>query len=196
MLRRLVLAIVFVSCGVAAGLVLAGRMRTADEVVAVPQASRPAAPQAAAAPATVPAGLPDFSAVAARAVHAVTNIASETVVQTPNSPFASDPFFQYFFGDQGDVFGYRNRIQSSLGSGVVVSPDGYILTNSHVVGDRRARITTTFADKREVKAEIVGVDEMTDIALVKVDARNLPTLPWGDSSKLKVADWVLAIGNP
>ncbi|MGE5815385.1 MAG: trypsin-like peptidase domain-containing protein [Acidobacteriota bacterium] len=197
MLKRLFLALIFIVCGVAAGLVLAGRMRSADVAVALPQAPRAsAATQSGTAP-PVPASLPDFTGVAARAVNAVTNIASETVVRTPNSPFASDPFFQYFFGDRGDeMFGYRNRVESSLGSGVVVSPDGYILTNSHVVGDLRARITTTFADKREVKAEIVGVDELTDIALIKVAAHNLPTMPWGDSSKLKVADWVLAIGNP
>lgn len=197
MFKRVVLAVIFVVCGVAAGLVLAGRMRSADEALAVPQSAKPSAAIQPAAPPPMPASLPDFTGVAARAVNAVTNIASETVVRTPNSPFANDPFFQYFFGDRGDeMFGYRNRVESSLGSGVVVSPDGYILTNSHVVGDLQARITTTFADKREVKAEIVGVDEMTDIALIKVAAHNLPTMPWGDSSKLKVADWVLAIGNP
>jgi Do/DeqQ family serine protease len=203
MLRKLFLAIVFVTCGVAAGLVLAGRMRSADEA----RAARPpaqAAPTAAAASQTaavapaaaLPASLPDFSGVAAHAVGAVTNIASEQVVRTPNSPFASDPFFRHFFGDDNDIFGYRNRIESSLGSGVIVSPDGYILTNSHVVGNLRARITTSFADKRELRAQIVGVDELTDIALLKVDARGLPVIPWGDSSKLKVAEWVLAIGNP
>lgn len=195
-MRKFFLALVLLSCGVMAGLVVAGRMRSADEAAAVTQPSRPAAGRPQAAPPALPAGLPDFTTVAARAVDAVTNIASETVVQTPNSPFANDPFFNYFFGDRGDVFGYRNRIESSLGSGVIVSGDGYILTNAHVVGDLRARITTTFADKREVKADIVGVDEMTDIALLKVDARDLPTMPWGDSSKLKVAEWVLAVGNP
>jgi Do/DeqQ family serine protease len=198
-MRKLVLALVFITCGVAAGLVLAGRMRSADDVLAVPQApaaTQPGTVGAAPAAAAVAAGLPDFSAVAARAVNAVTNIASEQVVRERNSPFANDPFFRQFFGDDSDIFGYRNRIESSLGSGVIVSKDGYILTNSHVVGNLRARITTTFADKREVKAEIVGVDELTDIALLKVDARDLPTLEWGDSSKLKVAEWVLAIGNP
>jgi serine protease Do len=198
MYRRLLLAIVFIGCGLAAGLVLAGRMRSADEVDALPQARPPATQPAPTVPPQMPAGLPDFTGVAAHSVNAVTNIASETVVRTPNSPWANDPFFQYFFGDRGDseMFGYRNRVESSLGSGVVVSPDGYILTNSHVVGDLQARITTTFADKREVKAQIVGVDELTDIALIKVNAQNLATLPWGDSSKLKVAEWVLAIGNP
>jgi Do/DeqQ family serine protease len=201
MFKRIFLAIVFITCGVAAGLVLAGRMRSADEALASRGALQPQRPAAAsqagdARSPGVPSGLPDFSNVASRAVNAVTNIASEQVVRAPNSPFATDPFFRQFFGDDSDIFGYRNRIESSLGSGVVVSADGYILTNAHVIGGLRARITTTFADKREVRAEIVGVDELTDIALLKVNARDLPTVPWGDSSRLKVAEWVLAIGNP
>jgi Do/DeqQ family serine protease len=205
MFRKLFLAIVFITCGVAAGLVLAGRMRSTDEAAArtatQPQRVPAASPQAAGAPANaaVAGTLPDFSAVAARAVGAVANIASESVVATPNSPFASDPFFRHFFGND-DVFGYRNRIESSLGSGVIVSQDGYILTNAHVVRNpqarQQARITTTFSDNREVRAEVVGLDELTDLALLKVDARDLPTLPWGDSSKLRVAEWVIAVGNP
>jgi serine protease Do len=120
-----------------------------------------------------------------------------------NSPFANDPFFQYFFGSPDEFFG-SGRAESSLGSGVVVSPDGYILTNHHVVAGESGQIasrqlpdiTVALSDKRELKAEIVGVDPATDLALLKVNARNLPTMPWGDSSKLKVAEWVLAIGNP
>jgi serine protease Do len=78
----------------------------------------------------------------------------------------------------------------------VVSPDGYLLTNNHVVGDAGAEVSVVLGDKREVAAKIVGIDEWTDIAVLKIDVRNLPVLPWGDSSKLKVAEWVLAIGNP
>jgi Do/DeqQ family serine protease len=126
----------------------------------------------------------------------VMNIASQTVVRQPNSPFASDPLFRYFFGDRDEMYGGRSRIAQSLGSGVVVSSDGYILTNNHVVGDARAQVSVVLPDKRELRAKIVGVDEMTDIALLKIDARGLAVLPWGDSSKLKVAEWVLAIGNP
>jgi S1-C subfamily serine protease len=118
-------------------------------------------------------------------VQAVTNISSQQVVRAPASPFANDPFFRRFLGDADDMFGYRNRIQSSLGSGVIVSPDGYVLTNTHVVGDRRAQITITFLDNREMTADVVGLDELTDLALLKVDAQNLPTMPWGDSSQLK-----------
>jgi serine protease Do len=135
-------------------------------------------------------------------VPAVTNISSLQVVRR-NSPFANDPFFQYFFGGE-DLFGSRRGVQSSLGSGVVVSSDGYILTNNHVVAGESGRInirslpeiTIALADKRELRAEIVGVDPATDLALLKVDVKGLPTIPWGDSSKLKVAEWVLAIGNP
>jgi serine protease Do len=79
---------------------------------------------------------------------------------------------------------------------VVVSNDGYILTNNHVVGNERAEVTVVLPDKRELRAKIIGVDEATDIALLKIPASNLPALPWGDSSKLRVAEWVLAIGNP
>ena len=118
-------------------------------------------------------------------------------MQRQNSPFANDPFFQYFFGN-GDMFGERNRRELSLGSGVIVSADGYVLTNNHVIGQqgRGTVVTVSLADKREVRAQVVGVDDWTDIALLKLELRNLPVIPWGDSSKLKVAEWVLAIGNP
>jgi serine protease Do len=120
-------------------------------------------------------------------------------VRRPNSPFANDPFFSYFFGDQ-DVFGSRDRRSLSLGSGVVVSADGYIVTNNHVVAeDRRAtmrEVTVALADKREVHGTIVGTDAATDIALLKIDVKGLAVVPWGDSGRLQVGEWVLAIGSP
>ena len=125
----------------------------------------------------------------------MTNISSTAGRPRPNSPFENDPFFRYFFGDD-DPFGNRERRAQSLGSGVIVSTDGYILTNNHVVGDVGAQVSVVLGDKRELQAKIIGVDEWTDIAVLKIDARNLPVLPWGDSSKLKVAEWVLAVGNP
>ena len=100
----------------------------------------------------------------------MTNISSTQVVRTPNSPFANDPFFRYFFGDDSP-FGYRDRLQQSLGSGVIVSTDGYILTNNHVVGDARAEVSVTLPDKRELRAKIVGIDEATDIAVLKIEAQ-------------------------
>ncbi len=130
-------------------------------------------------------------------MNAVTNISSLQPLRRPNSPFSNDPFFQYFFGDM-EGFGDRGRRELSLGSGVVVSPDGYILTNVHVLGTlgRGTEVRVALADKRELRAQVVGADQATDIALVKIDARNLPVIPWGDSGRLKVAEWVLAIGNP
>jgi serine protease Do len=198
MLRRLALALIFVSSGFVAGMVITGHMRSADESAAAPVPSGAAAAGALPrpAPAVTNSGMPDLSSVASRAVPSVMNITSTQIVRTPNSPFATDPLFRYFFGERDDAFGSHNSISKSLGSGVIVSPDGYILTNNHVVGDARAQVSIVMPDKRELKAKIVGTDEWTDIALLKIDAHGLPVLPWGDSSKLRVAQWVLAIGNP
>jgi serine protease Do len=141
----------------------------------------------------VPGSLPDLSSIAQKAIASVPNISSTQIVRRPASPFADDPFFRFFFGDQ-DI--WRDRREQSLGSGVVVSSDGYVLTNNHVVLGGQAEVTVILPDKRELRATIVGVDEATDLAVLKIDARNLPAIPWGDSSRLKVAEWVLAIGNP
>jgi Do/DeqQ family serine protease len=195
-MRRIVLAFLFVTSGFVAGMVLTGRMRSAEEARAEMRAV--ASQQGGAVPASpaVAGGLPDLSAVAGRAILSVMNITSLQMVRAQNSPFASDPLFRYFFGDREDVLGPRSRVSQSLGSGVVVSSDGYVMTNKHVVGDAGARVSIVMPDKRELPAKIVGVDEYTDIAVLKIEARGLPVLPWGDSSKLKVAEWVLAIGNP
>jgi Do/DeqQ family serine protease len=192
MVRRIVLAIIFVSCGFAAGMVLTGRMRSAEEARAGAVATT-AQPAGVAQPAI--GGLPDLSAIASRAIPSVMNISSLNVVRQPNSPMMSDPLFRYFFGDREEMYG-RNRVAQSLGSAVVVSNDGYIMTNNHVVGSPNAQVSVVMPDRRELKARIIGVDEWTDLALLKIEARGLPVLPWGDSSKLKVAEWVLAIGNP
>jgi S1-C subfamily serine protease len=193
--KRISIALVFLFAGLAAGIVLTGRMRTDDLAVAQPPAAPPPAPLEAqrSAPATAVAG-PDFTRVAEQAVRAVANISSVQVVRQRASPFFYDPFFEQFFGDSG--YG-RERYASSLGSGVIVSPDGYVVTNNHVLGEGRIdRVTVSFADRRELEAEIIGVDTWTDLALLKVNLRNLPVVAWGDSSRLKVAEWVMAIGNP
>ena len=194
-MRRLAISATLVLVGLTAGLVVSGRMRATVDAVASDQATgapRPARPDAA----PVVAGGPDFTRVAEQTTGAVTNIASLQRVQRSASPFSNDPFFQYFFGDADEMFGSRNRYESSLGSGVVISADGYVLTNSHVVGEGEVEVTVGLADKRELRAKVIGVDPSTDLALLKVDARGLAAIPWGDSSKLKVAEWVLAIGNP
>ena len=203
-MRKLLLSCVLLLAGFTAGLVLTGRMRTATDsqadTAALPEP--PAAPQtravAGASMPPSPLGGPDFTRIAGQAVRGVANISSIQVVRRSRSPLADDPFFQYFFGDQ-DVFGSRDRRSLSLGSGVVVSPDGYVVTNSHVVGEdiRRIReVTLALADKREVRGRVIGTDPTTDIALVKIDVAGLPAVRWGDSSQLQVGEWVLAIGSP
>ena len=193
-MRRFAVSATLVLVGLAVGLVVSGRMRATDDAGAEEQttaAARGVRPD----PAPVAAG-PDFTRIAEQTTGAVTNIASLQKVQRSASPFSNDPFFQYFFGDADEMFGSRNRYESSLGSGVVISSDGYVLTNSHVVGEGEVEVTVGLADKRELRAKVIGVDPSTDLALLKVDARGLAAIPWGDSSKLKVAEWVLAIGNP
>jgi Do/DeqQ family serine protease len=197
-MKRLLFVILAISVGFAAGLVVTGRLHIAETSSAAPAAGDQArAGTGQPAPAARPmAGLPDFTEVAAGTVGAVTNISSQQVARTSSSPFANDPFFRYFFGDEAEMFGGRDRRETSLGSGVIVSSDGYVLTNNHVVGDNTAEITVALADKREMRARVIGTDPLTDIALLKVAATGLPVIPWGDSAKLRVAEWVLAIGNP
>jgi Do/DeqQ family serine protease len=200
MTRRVTVLVLLVLAGFAAGLVISGRMRLTEETLARPAAPPPpAAPEAATpgpvgSPPPAPAALPDFSDVAARTVDAVTNISVAQVRRAPLSPFADHPFFRDFFGD--DL--YSERRGQSAGSGVIVTADGYVLTNNHVVGEnvRIAGITVILGDRRERQAKLVAVDPMTDLALLRIEGRGLPTIPWGDSSRLRVAEWVLAIGSP
>ena len=195
MFKRISIALIFLTAGLVAGLVRSGRMHV-DEV-AVAQPSEPAeAAIEQQRPVAAPASSgPDFTRVAEQAVGAVANISSVQVVRQRQSPFFYDPFFEQFFGDSG--FGARDRYASSLGSGVVVSADGYVVTNNHVLGEGRIdKVTVSLADRRELSARIVGVDTWTDLALLKVDASNLPVIPWGNSSQLRIAEWVMAIGNP
>lgn len=141
-----------------------------------------------------------FAPVVKEVLPNVVNISSSKVVRTPNQMpegMQSDPFFQQFFG-QG--FGSRSEIpkerrEQSLGSGVIVSPEGYVLTNNHVV-DGATDVRVTLSDKRELKAQIVGTDPKTDVAVLKLDGSNFPAITLGDSSKVQVGDYALAIGDP
>ena len=196
--NSIILGSVLFLSGLAGGIVLTGRLQTQTESLAsvVPMTEETGI--ANLQPRTTPsipsvAGTSAFTEVAESTVAAVTNISSRQVVQR-RSVFNNDPFFQYFFGDSPGFSGYQER--PSLGSGVIVREDGYILTNAHVVGSQTAGITVTLADNREFQADLVGRDESTDIALLKIDADDLPTIPWGDSSSLRIAEWVLAVGNP
>ena len=206
MFQRLTLSLTLIVAGFVAGLVVTGRMRTATDSNA---AERPRAAanepgqRAAAAPSNAApvqsggfaGGGPDFTRVAGQAVKGVANISSLQVVRTRNSPFPNDPFFRYFFGDD-EQFGSRDRRSMSLGTGVIISPDGYVVTNNHVVGDNVREITIALPDKREIKGKVIGTDPATDIALLKIPVTGLPVIAWGDSGQLKVGEWVLAIGSP
>src|SRR5262249_9983341 len=137
----------------------------------------------------------DFTKVAGQAVKGVANISSLQVVQQRRASPLDDPFFSYFFGNQ-DLFGPRTRQATTLGSGVIISSDGYIVTNNHVVGENMREITVSLPDKKEIHGKVIGTDPATDIALLKIDTSGLPTIPWGGSSQLLVGEWVLAIGSP
>ncbi|HET7160335.1 MAG TPA: Do family serine endopeptidase [Burkholderiales bacterium] len=133
-----------------------------------------------------------FSEGAKRAMPAVVNIytAKETKIQ--RHPFMDDPVFRHFFGEQFDA---QTRKSTNLGSGVIVSEQGHILTNSHVV-DAADEIEVALADTRRAKARVIGTDPETDLAVLKIDLPTLPSIVFGQSDQVKVGDVVLAIGNP
>jgi Do/DeqQ family serine protease len=139
-----------------------------------------------------------FAPVAKAAAPAVVNVFTRKVVRTQAvSPLLNDPFFRQFFGDRLGAGIPQERIQRSLGSGVIVREDGLIVSNYHVIKDSD-EITIVLSDRREFEATLLGSDERTDIAVLKIDVpgNNLPVLPMGDSDSLEVGDLVLAIGNP
>ena len=153
------------------------------------------------------AGQPvDLTYASKKALAAVVSIktvqnSKTKVVEMNSDPFGdffSDPFG--FFGNPGQGNGGRQKRQvrtpkqEGLGSGVIISPDGYIVTNNHVVAGAD-ELTVTLEDNREFNAKIIGTDPTTDLALIKIEGKNLPTLPIGDSDKLKVGQWVIAVGS-
>ncbi len=148
-----------------------------------------------------------FAEVAREVAPAVVHVRVEKKIQNKGgfhgqdpSDFFNDPFFERFFGP-----GFRHpqpngreqtpRKQRGAGSGFIISDDGYILTNNHLVGDADT-ITVRLDDKREFEAKIIGADAKSDVALIKIDTKNLPTVPLGDSDEIDVGEWVIAIGSP
>ena len=190
-LKRAIVLVAILGLGVTAGLVLAGRLSSTT-----PSDATPVPP-----PQTIPGSvrpavggpLPDLSSVAERAILGSANISSTQIRRVRPHPLE-----EMMFGRQRD----RLQESQSLGSGVIVSADGYVLTNNHVIGDPQGQrleqlhVKVTLPDGRELDGKIVGADPATDLALLKVSATGLTPMPWGDSSKLRVAEWVLAIGNP
>ncbi len=136
-----------------------------------------------------------FAPIVRKAAPAVVNIYAARVVNTRVSPFMNDPFFEYMFGQRNEGMS-RSRMEQALGSGVIVRPDGLVVTNRHVIKDARD-IKVVLNDRREFPAEIVLVDDKTDLAVLRIEAAtSFPTLPLADSDALEVGDLVLAIGNP
>ena len=138
-----------------------------------------------------------FSPVVKRCLPAVVNISSSKLVREHQSPLVTNPVFRQFFDDKAlkEMEAPREVREQSLGSGVIVSSDGYILTNSHLV-DGAGHVKVSLSDHREFVARVVGRDPETDIAVLRVPATGLPFIPLGDSSKVQAGDFVLAIGNP
>ncbi|MCM1482863.1 MAG: Do family serine endopeptidase [Muribaculaceae bacterium] len=156
------------------------------------------------------AAMPDFTKAAESTINGVVSIKSYV---TPRNSYyqgdmSGDPFFDFFFGNpygnrrqqqpqrrQGDGDEEDAQQQKGLGSGVILSADGYIVTNNHVI-DGAERLEVTLNDNRTFNATVIGNDPSTDLALIKIDAENLPVIPIGDSDLLKIGEWVLAVGNP
>ncbi|MGA2878208.1 MAG: DegQ family serine endoprotease [Bryobacteraceae bacterium] len=137
-----------------------------------------------------------FAPVVKRAMPAVVNISSSKVVKEQPEGLFNDPFFRQFFGNRMPQQEQpRSQRATSLGSGVVVSPDGYILTNNHVV-DGATDVKVSFADKEEYPAKVIGTDKYTDVAVLKINKTGLTTLPFANSARAEVGDVVLAIGEP
>src|SRR6267142_2130288 len=138
------------------------------------------------------ANMTSLSPAAKKAMPSVVNIFTSKEVKVPRHPFMDDPLFRRFFGDQLDG---DTQHSSSLGSGVIVGPEGYILTNHHVI-EAADEIELALADGRKAPARIVGTDPETDLAVLKVDITDLPAVTFGNPQTLSVGDMVLAIGNP
>ncbi len=189
-----VIAGLFLVVGIAVGMVFAIRMKSAESATAF------AGVDTRALPIKVDAG-PDFVPIVKADLPAIVNISTTRIIKSPaqtmNSPFGEDPFFRQFFGNQffHNFQIPREERESALGSGVIVSPNGYIITNNHVIA-KADTIKVILGNNRVYKGKVVGADPLSDIAVVKINAKNLPVIPWGNSSKLQVGQYVLAMGNP
>ena len=133
---------------------------------------------------------PDFTYAAETAVDAVVFVKVTIKAQTQQYP--GDDFFRFFFGDQ---FQGQQRERQGSGSGVIIRPDGYIVTNNHVV-ESASKVEVTLNNNKTFEATVIGTDPATDVALIKIDAQNLPTVEFADSDELRLGEWVLAIGSP
>ncbi len=192
--------------GVVSGIVLTARMDWTEPAKAVssykegevPPAATPALPTVPIQPAGLFGGLPAFSDLAAKASPSVVNISTTKTLKRRPSPFRrmpQDPFFDDFFEHFFNGPGINERPQKSLGSGFLINSDGYIITNNHVV-EGADEIQVLVDGKQKYTGKVVGSDPKTDLAIIKIPANSLPAVILGDSDKLRVGDWVMAVGNP
>lgn len=135
---------------------------------------------------------PDFTFAAENSVNAVVFV-KVTIRSKEKQQAYNDPFYRFFFGE--DMPQERERVRQGVGSGVIIRPDGYIVTNNHVI-DGATELEVTLNDNRTYKANVIGTDPATDVALIKIDEKNLPYLEMADSDDLRLGEWVLAIGSP
>ena len=139
---------------------------------------------------------PDLTYAAEKAVKAVVNIESIREVQYGGRSRGYDPFYEFFGIPYGGGYGEpQTREQRAGGSGVIISEDGYIVTNNHVI-ENATKLKVKLNDGRTFDAKLIGTDPTTDVALIKIDEKNLPTIPFGNSDNLRLGEWVLAIGSP
>ncbi|QGZ55704.1 Do family serine endopeptidase [Paraburkholderia acidiphila] len=136
-----------------------------------------------------------YADAAQKAMPAVVNVFSSKDGSLPPDPRQNDPLFRYFFGDRNKNHKQQEQPAANLGSGVIVSPDGYILTNQHVI-DGADQIEIALSDGRTTNAKVIGIDPETDLAVLKINLPNLPTITLGRMDQTRVGDVVLAIGNP
>jgi serine protease Do len=177
------------------GLIIGSNLSIPDKLKAEPQRSGRSIVPVDVAPTTSHS---PFVAVAEEVRPAVVNISAESVTEDKFHNFMDDDFFRRFFGLPQDRTPNQPRMRrsESLGSGFIISPDGYILTNNHVV-EGAEKVTVTLSDQKRYKADVVGADKETDVAVLKIDAGNdLPAIPIGNSDSIMVGDWVMAVGNP
>ena len=187
-----IMAGIFLLSGIIVGIIFSSRLDWLPSATSAPMENA-VAPISGTTP-------PNFVSVVKAVMPAVVNIATTRMVkqggQMPG-PTMDDPLFRQFFGEEffHRFQAPRDRRESSLGSGVIVDSTGYIVTNNHVVA-KADEIKVLLNDKREFTGKVVGTDPKSDLAVIKINAKDLPVIPWGDSDKLEVGEYVLAIGNP
>ncbi|MBF0339071.1 MAG: DegQ family serine endoprotease [Nitrospirae bacterium] len=190
--RKVAFATSLIAVGLVIGLILASNLNIQNQSVAQ---SKEVAPHSKAILEQFSNALVEVTEVARPAVVNISTMKTVEMKDNPMGRFFDDPFFRRFFGDENQFHAPKKHESKALGSGVIVRDDGYILTNSHVVKDVD-EIKVILYDKTEYKGKVIGTDSKSDLAVIKIEAKDLPTIKIGDSSKLKPGEIIIAIGNP